>query len=333
MKVSLTSCCIQKGIDDVNGFRVEVLEHIASRKSSVKVLHDSDGVILDSYKEVVAKDKLGAVRLWLNTILINKKLKRIELEDVSKQSVHVDVLKEVYGNRTLIVNDTSKITNLIGDISAYSINVIEADEASNLFHSSETQSDFDYNKLTQDLINKLANMVTRKKVLQIEDVNNSDLANWLETFDYRCHDQTQRGVSKSKKQSGELDMFIKHENGRPVSVIEALRDNSCGPKNSNIAEHLNKLLNLYDSCGFKQNYLIVYCEAKNFGDFWNNYITYMSSINEHDCFSDDIPQVSFTDTEQEIVDLTEIRVGRGVYRRSNRDVEVLHVVCNMHVPT
>jgi hypothetical protein len=331
MNISLASCCISKAINEVHGFRIEVLEHIANPRSPFLILHDNKGMILESYKNALKEDKIGVTRLWLDSIIANKKLKKIKCEADNYESAQVEVLKNSFSRRDLIIDDTEVIEKYHDFIQSYRINVIEADQASDFFHSSSNPLVFSYECLTTHLITQLALMVSRKKDLKLEDIHNGELAHSLESFGYSCLDQTRRGTSPSKKGSGELDLLIKNQNGAPISIIEALREKSCGSQNSNIAKHLNKLLNNYDTCGFKLNYIIVYCEQKNFGVFWNNYFSYVSDINNRADFSNDTPLISLDDTKDVLSTYTEIRVARAVHMRNNLEVEVLHIVCNMHV--
>jgi hypothetical protein len=55
----------------------------------------------------------------------------------------------------------------------------------------------------------------------------------------------------------------------------------------------------------------------------------MSDINNKVDFNNEkTPLISFEDTGDELCDKTEIRIGRAVHRRNDRDIEVFHVFAN-----
>jgi len=195
----------------------------------------------------------------------------------------------------------------------------------------KTQENFDIEKITTDLIEKLARMQERKHTKKHEDLHNDDLTDFLRDKNYYATDQTRSG--KSQKNAGELDIMIRKINGTPVSIIEAMRLKSCGEKNNEIAEHLYKLLYDYDSNGLERNFLIVYAEAKNFDDLWENYRNYMSStVLEHSKFKKAIyPQKGGLIPKSGLSEYADLKVGVTKYQRASRDIEVFHLFVNMYV--
>ena len=64
--------------------------------------------------------------------------------------------------------------------------------------------------------------------------------------------------------------------GRPVSIIEAMRLDSC--KTIVIDSHILKLLRNYDCSGLKENYILVYGEAPDFEGFCKKYRAHLDHI-------------------------------------------------------
>lgn len=104
-----------------------------------------------------------------------------------------------------------------------------------------------------------------------EDVRNRRMRDALEIAKYDVHDQTQLGISGSKKDVGELDLMLYRGNQIPWSIIEALRiyDGSKGDWNT----HLEKVLDNYNPHGVPFLFLVTYadCEKKRFDGIWEGY--------------------------------------------------------------
>lgn len=331
MKLSICCSCLEKASEDISKFYFSVLAPIANEKTPYQVMNDKQGIILDTYKDVILNDNSGMLLEWLEAISENGKIFKLTKEILISDNIHVNTLANTYGSRIWLTDNPQDYQNNIENIAAYNIDFLHSDDAASRLNTPYTPVAFDYQQLTNLLINQLSIMMSRKQSVSIEDLHNDELSLRLEQEGYTPYDQTRRGVTGTKGNPGELDILIKSESSVYLSIIEALRESSCGSENKEIAIHLNKLLNNYDTCGLKVNYLITYCEAQNFGNFWNNYITYINDINNKEPFQPDIPQKSFVDTEEEISNFSDIRVGRGIYNRNGRDLEVYHIVCNMKV--
>ena len=104
-----------------------------------------------------------------------------------------------------------------------------------------------------------------------EDVRNRRMRDALEIAQYDVHDQTQIGISSSKKDVGELDLMLYRGNQVPWSIIEALRiyNGSKGDWNT----HLEKVLDNYNPHGVPFLFLVTYadCEKKHFDRIWKGY--------------------------------------------------------------
>ncbi len=330
MYYAICSSCLEEALLNTNIYH-SFLSLIVNNKTPYKVINDSNGKILESYKEVLKKDNIGLLNIWCEDIINNKKIEKVKISENLSENIYINTLINFHKTRIWITNDDSKINIYKQILSDHSITVNSPDEISHLINSTHKLIEFDYMELTKKIVQQLSIMMDRKQSIKIEDLHNDSLSIALESFGYQVLDQTRRGKTPNSNNPGELDILLKDEKGTKLSIIEALREKSCGINNNNIAEHLNKLLNCYDTCGLKINYIVVYCEAKNFNNFWISYKKYINNINKNKCFSNSIPQKSFVDTDDEISSFSDIRVGRGIYERNGRNIEVYHIVCNMYI--
>lgn len=331
MKLSICNSCLDRSLMDVNGFYFGVLAVIANKDTVYSVVNDSNGEIFDTYKESLFQDNIGLLSIWLEAIAANKKIVKVVNKEDLSDNIYVNTLANTFGSRAWLSNSESSYNEHRNTITDHCIDFLHADDASNYLNGGFVSNSFDYQKLTSQLVHQLSLMMDRKQTVRLEDLHNDELTTSLEQLGYFPSDQTRRGTTGSLGNPGELDILVKSNSNVKVSIIESLRASSCGEGNRNISAHLSKLLNDYDTCGLKVNYIIVYCEAANFGLFWDNYIAYMRNINNKSGFSSNIPQISFVDTGDEISQFSEVRVARGIHSRSNRSLEVYHIVCNMYV--
>lgn len=331
MKISICHTSLEHASKNMSTFYFDVLAPLACIGNTYKVINDSNGHILDSYKKALMEDNTGMLSHWMETLTSRGKLHQVDNQDDISSNIHINSLANTYDTRVWLSNDSNDYQTNVHKISDYGIQYVHCNDATYLTSPHSSSPVFVYQELTKLLIDQLCIMMDRKQSHKLEDIHNDALATRLEQDGYIPLDQTRRGVTGTAGNPGELDILVKSNSNVKVSIIEALRESSCGPANNNISSHLNKLLNDYDTCGLKVNYLITYCEAVNFGNFWDNYVIYMNQINAKSGFSSSIPQISFTDTNTLISNFSEIRVGRGVYNRNGRELEVYHIVCNMYV--
>lgn len=109
----------------------------------------------------------------------------------------------------------------------------------------------------------------------LEDDINDFIRDLLTAISYDLRDQTRQGTSDAGKQAGEVDILIRKEN-MPFAIVEGLRLSSVD--RAYISKHINKIYK-YDTLGNGCNFLIGYVKAKNFNQFWGNYIAYLESYN------------------------------------------------------
>lgn len=200
----------------------------------------------------------------------------------------------------------------------------------NQYVNIDEENIFDPDKILTDLIDKSIRLLERKnKSSKIEDLYNDDFTHYLRDMGYITTDQTRTG--KAIVNAGEVDIMIRKENGTPISIIEAFRLKSCGPDNSIISSHLNKLLHDYDSAGLKRNFVLVYAESENYKELWDKYILYINDLNLKKGFLGKNKLKSFIDTMDEYCKVTDIRIGKAVHEREGIEVEVFHLFINMRI--
>lgn len=195
-------------------------------------------------------------------------------------------------------------------------------------HSTQPQKDTDKNLLS-DLVEKAKRLTERKKINKLEDLHNDEFKHFLIDRGYQVADQTRSGFSGSN--AGEIDIMIRNEKGSPVSILEAFRLSSCGPENTVISEHIDKLLNKYDMAGLLQNFIIVYSEAVKFSELWEKYKSYILNLKKNTEFQSKCPLKEFKDTELSVSQVTDVKVGKAVHLRQGIEITVFHIFINMAV--
>jgi hypothetical protein len=151
-----------------------------------------------------------------------------------------------------------------------------------------------------------------------EDDRNSQIANLLEAYGYRCKDQTKWGKSATGKQSGEIDIQVFDLRHFPVAIIEALNLDSL--QTDYLILHLDKLFN-YDTAGNPVNFILVYSTAKKFGDFWDRYKAFVSN------HSFKYKLVSFEEIDG--YPYSNIRLACSTHLREGKDVALYHIMVDL----
>lgn len=120
-----------------------------------------------------------------------------------------------------------------------------------------------------------------------EDLRNRRVRDDLELLGYHVSDQTQRG-------GGELDMRILDEQGKPWTIIEALRVSNSKKHDWN--EHLTKLVGRYNTNGLPVLYLLTYVDAAQdtFTDIWKGYQSHIQTYNpgQYTCIADSFTEIA-----------------------------------------
>jgi|GEM_PF-4747655 len=118
----------------------------------------------------------------------------------------------------------------------------------------------------------------QKNILKEENARNTYIRDILRSKGYYIADQTLRGKSAGKKQLGELDFEIMKTSEIPFAIYEALNLNNFSNSGQQyLNNHLNKLLDNYNSMGIPYAFLVCYinCTKEKFGDYWSKYCDYL----------------------------------------------------------
>jgi internalin A len=187
---------------------------------------------------------------------------------------------------------------------------------------------YSLDKILNDLIEVGSRILERKFQKKIEDLVNDDIVDLLRTKGHNISDQTRSGVSGSGKGAGELDIMIRMTNGIPVTIIECFRLESCGPKNTVVAEHLTKLLSKYDTHELKRKFIVVFGEAERFDNLWTNYMQYIKDLNSNSDYGEKYPISGFS-VRDDLHSFANMKVGISRHDNNGDSVEVVHVMLNM----
>ena len=105
----------------------------------------------------------------------------------------------------------------------------------------------------------------------MEDKRNRRIRDDLKMVGYTVKDQTQRGLSGTRRGVGELDLLLYNDTKDPWTIIEALRISSGAKTDWN--EHLDKLVENYNYFGAPCVYLLTYVDATAdaFQKIWEGY--------------------------------------------------------------
>ncbi len=151
-----------------------------------------------------------------------------------------------------------------------------------------------------------------------ENQRNSFITSILGASGYHANEQTLRGQSNNGKAAGELDIFIRKDNGEPFSVIEAFKLSSLNKKYIDL--HLTKIFK-YDANGLENNVILVYSEANKFSQLCEKYFNYIKKIEyQH-------PLVNFFEDNNR--EYSEIRVGISKHLRNEKEVFLHHIIINL----
>ena len=131
--------------------------------------------------------------------------------------------------------------------------------------------------------------------------------------------QAQQGKSESGKRAGEVDIIVKYKD-YPVSIAEAM-NLKCVLKKY-ISKHIKKIFD-YDAAGTRENYLISYCNVKNFEEFWRKYKSYIESYDYK------YRLVSINEKSEQDFGYSDIRCLSTTHRRNGIEVSVIHIAVKM----
>lgn len=187
---------------------------------------------------------------------------------------------------------------------------------------------YSLDKILNDLIEISSRVLERKHEKRIEDKINDDIVDLLRTKGHYISDQTRSGISGKGGGAGELDIMIRRNNGMPVTIIECLRLDSCGPKNTIVVDHMKKLLSNYDTHDLERKFVIVFGEAARFDNLWISYSDYIKDLNNKPGYGEKYPISGFT-IRNNIGNFSNLKIGVSRHRNNGETLEVVHLMLNM----
>ena len=191
----------------------------------------------------------------------------------------------------------------------------------------QSNKGFNNDDLAQHLIDIISRLLERKYIHRIEDLVTDSFTDQLRAIGYITTDQTRSG--RSKVSSGELDIMIRNEQQTPLAILEAMNLNSCGPKNNEIIEHLNKLLLNYDTNGLQRNYMLIYSRVENFDKLIKQYEEYFKMLPEHNLYDKSAKLIGFESLKPHSLPRN-IKMFKSSHSLHNGFSEIYHFVINFH---
>ncbi len=176
--------------------------------------------------------------------------------------------------------------------------------------------------LLKEIINASSELQGRHKQLaKDEDSRNNFIALILSQKDFIAKDQPKWGKSGTGKTAGEIDIKIENKEGQTISICEGFILSSCDK--TNINKHVLKIFN-YDPTGYKNNYFLIYSEAKDFPTLWNNTIDYIPKITYPHKFID------FADITTKISAPADIKVGIAKHERNGQEINLYYIMIDLN---
>lgn len=87
-------------------------------------------------------------------------------------------------------------------------------------------------------------------------------------------DQTRHGISKNRKDAGEVDILITKE-GKEIAIYEGLKLSSINT--SYIDEHIEKAIVNYNALG-TATFIVAYISSSNYDAFWGKYVRHLQEV-------------------------------------------------------
>lgn len=177
------------------------------------------------------------------------------------------------------------------------------------------------NDLIYYVLNACSKLQGHHKIIDSkEDSRNEYIASIIDSR-YIAKDQARWGKSQSGKSEGELDIKIVNQDNLPISVFEAFTlyyfDAAV------IKKHLEKIAG-YDPNGFRENYVVIYSESKDFMGVWYKYINFLKEIHFKYPLLEEVRDIS------ERFAYTEMRIGVTFHERNEQRVKLYHIFLNLY---
>jgi hypothetical protein len=150
-----------------------------------------------------------------------------------------------------------------------------------------------------------------------ENDRNTYIADILSAAGYKKEPQTLWGESPGGKNSGEIDIMFKDSRGLPLTIIEALNWRDW----DYLKTHIDKLFNNYDTAGFENNFIVVYANAKKFGEHCKKYIEYIRTKHNYKYTFQSVKEI-------DDYRYTDLKIYKAEHIRQENKVFLYHVIIN-----
>lgn len=315
------------------------LYHLAIPTTNENIYLDDTGLIINKYQDILLEN-IGQNELLVSLLhvlstktfdcKILKNKANLNFESIND---YILLLSSTIMNRNLVICDQEKFIDLYITIKSLGIQIIEHNDLKKILNNRQNIEDFDYVK--ERLFQSLCSILEQKFSLSYENLYNTFLTTALNCMLLgNVFDQTLIGTSGSENTSGqgELDIYVRQENGFPLTIIEAMKLGSFAENNKKIAEHLKKLLINYNPVGLKNNIFIVFYEINNFNEAWTKYISYIEDLDNKEVFTNYAPTcklISFASNQSLDENIQNLKVGTSLHSYEGNIFEVTHFFVNV----
>jgi hypothetical protein len=188
-----------------------------------------------------------------------------------------------------------------------------------LNNSVEQKDEFNFPKLTQNIIDILVKMSKRDNRNKAENILNDYLSDFLQERHYNTDNQARMGNKL-------IDIEIQKKDGTTISIIEGFK--LSGLNRNVIYEHVYKLLNNYDKTGNAVNYVVIYCESDNYVYLQEEYFKFLSEINHYNSgLNYDVKLFKNRSGE---TGKSDIFFAETIHNRNGNEVSLYHLIINLN---
>lgn len=183
------------------------------------------------------------------------------------------------------------------------------------------------NTFLQDIVDASYIIMQKKQIIQSfsEDNINWEYRDLLRGKNHDVNDQPYSWKSFKWKTQWKLDLVLYNNWKNIESIIECLILKTCWKKETYLKNHIDKLINSYDTLGNLNNYIITYSKSPNFGWLCNSYIDRLKSY---------FPIFNWktnTDVTNSYSNKTDIKIYLTKYMRNWLERNLYHIIINLYV--
>lgn len=141
---------------------------------------------------------------------------------------------------------------------------------------------------------------------------------------YSIKDQTRKGLSINGKESGEIDLLYEDTLLNKETIIESLNLKQKPFNKKSLENHLDKLMNNYDTNGNLINIILVYVTCDDFVNLIKKY----EKITKNHNFRYPLIEIKI-DSDFNSLENNEIKIFKSSHKRNNQFVYIYHILVNI----